>query len=529
MPSPSKRVNKPITPQQQEAIRRQARAELWKRSCIDFIAQAVWIEDKTQPTGISRFNLWPKQIEALQVLLVQIFVIILKARQLGLTWLVLAYALWKLLFNPGFLAIAISKRDDPDALELGLRMQFMLRYLPDWFILPKKGCPAWYTGLTWSCDAHEIRIHRPGGEDSRFLTLPASPDTAHSFTANLVILDEWALHPYDEEIWTGAFPTMNRPDFSGQVIGLSTGRRGTLFERMWNDAVQKANRFVAVFLNWRADPRRTEAWREQTKKDLPNTYKSQYPETPEDAFTVGEGAFFPQWDPEHHVITDPIWYPPEYCQLFRAYDAGFGSNACCKWYAVFPDGRAVAYREYYPRHVTDPEQAAEIKRLSIRPDGQPELIRQTFADPSCWNKQSSTGESTAAVFAKCGVPMSKADNDLSNGWRRLHQWLKPVDDGTGNTIPHLRFTYNCPNTIRTYPACEQSKTNPEDISLKSEHHPQDVDRYFVFSRPVPSKLLPFLSGGFSSRPPKDFDRERGRDRYEDLEDVADGIPGFYGI
>ncbi len=41
--------------------------------------------------------------------------------------------------------------------------------------------------------------------------------------------------------------------------------------------------------------------------------------------------------------------------------------------------------------------------------------------------------------------------------------------------------------------------------------------------------LPFLSGGFSSRPPKDFDGERGRDRYEDLEDVADGIPGFYGM
>lgn len=260
-----------------------------------FITYYVYIEDKTSPEGISLFSLWPKQERALYMLQKEQFLIALKARQLGLTWLVLVDTLFNMVRVKNYTAIAISKRDDPDAIELSLRMQLVLRHLPSWLIRPKSQSKDW-NGLTWSANDHEVYIYRPDGESSRFMTLPASPDTAHSFTANRVILDEWALHPFAADIWTGAFPTMNRAGFSGQVIGLSTGRRNTLFEEIWNKAKQGINRFKTIFLSWRADPRRTQEWYEQTKIDLPNTWRSQYPEREEDAFAVGEGAFFVEWD-----------------------------------------------------------------------------------------------------------------------------------------------------------------------------------------------------------------------------------------
>lgn len=478
------------------------------------------------------FHLWPMQVDALNAIASHNFVIVLKARQLGLTWLVLAYALHKILYHPGFLAIAISKRDDPDAIELGNRMQFMLRYLPPWLIQakPTRQNPLqpvpWFSGRTWSADAHEITIQHPTGEDARFLTLPASPDTAHSFTADLVINDEWALHPWAEEIWTGAFPTINRPDYSGQVIGLSTGRRGTLFDRLWDGATKGSNSFQPIFLPWWADPHRTPKWREQTTKNLPNTHLSQYPATPEEAFAAGEGAFFPEWSAETHVIKDTAWYPPSYCELHGAYDAGYGSRACFKWYAVFPSGEVVCYREYYPHAVTDPEQAKEIKAMSVDPNGRPEHLVSIRADPSCWNKQSGTGESTGEIFARHGLYMMKADNDLSNGWRRLHQWLKPVDTPEG-PLAWLRFTWNCANTIRTYPACMQKKSNPEDIDNGSEHHPQDVDRYFVMGRPAISESDSFLPGSApGSRYPKgrDFDTEDDDDK-----DPGEAGQGWFGM
>jgi hypothetical protein len=83
--------------------------------------------------------------------------------------------------------------------------------------------------------------------------------------------------------------------------------------------------------------------------------------------------------------------------------------------------------------------------------------------------------------------MAQATKSLENGWRRLHEWLEPYDGPDGKKTALLTFTGDCANTIRTYPSCEESESNPEDISKKSEHHPQDVDRYFVMSRPEPAK------------------------------------------
>jgi len=106
------------------------------------------------------------------------------------------------------------------------------------------------------------------------------------------------------------YPTVNRPD-GGQVIGISTADMGTLFEEIWNAAVAGENDFYPIFLPWHADPRRTREWYEQTKRNMPNTYRREYPATPEEAFTAGSGAFFPEWDHDVHVIDEPGWYPPK--------------------------------------------------------------------------------------------------------------------------------------------------------------------------------------------------------------------------
>ena len=485
--------------------------KIWEDE-VYYLTHYAYIEDKTNPAGISLFNLWPEQIRALRVIQTEQFVIAGKSRQIGITWLVLEDTLYNMMKRKGYTAIAISKRDDPDAIELSLRLQLTLRHLPPWLIQEKRQAKATgWTGLVWYANDHEVYIERPDGEPSRFLTLPASPDTAHSFTANRIILDEWALHPFAEEIWTGAFPTMNRTDFSGQVIGLSTGRRNTLFERIWNDASKGLNRFKKIFLNVWADPRRTPEWYEQTKRDLPNTWRSQYPQNEEDLFAVGEGAFFEEWDDSIHVFADH-WEPPKDWAIVAAYDPGFATHACFKWYAVTPDGRLKCFREYYPHRVTDREQAREIIRRSCYNDGQEqdvviryrdnsgqlveEVIHVTgtpfkfediVADTDAWVAERGSGESTAEVFAKYGLIMRQATKNLENGWRRLHEWLKPFEGPDGKLTAMLTFTRDCANTIRTYPACEQAKDNPEDISKDSEHHPQDVDRYMVMSRPIPAR------------------------------------------
>lgn len=489
-----KKVLAAMTPQATE-LKHKVKGELWRRNCLDFLQEAIKIEDRDVAGLAIPFVLWPAQTNVVSTFLTDRLIIILKARQLGLSWLALAYGVWRIIFNPGYSVIALSKRE-LDSKELVRRVEFILRYLPPWMIVERKDKPKGWKGLTWTSTALSITVEGPRQEPATFQSLTASKDSGRSFTANLVILDEWAFQPFAEDIYTAAYPAMNRPA-GGQVIGLSTGRRGTFFEKMWNAAVLKETTFIPIFLDWRSDPRRDQRWYEQTKTDLPTTYKAEYPEVPDDAFTVGEGAFFPEWDTDHHVVDTPGWYPPPEAQIHCAYDPGFSSRACFKWYAVFPGKPAeiIAYREYYPQRVTDQEQVKTILKMGVTPRGEPENIMSIRADPSAWNKQSGTGQSTAEIFADHGLMMLRGDKDLSNGWRRLHQYLQRRKDKDGNDLhPLLRFTRSCANTIRTYPSCEQSITNPEDVSSKCEHHPQDVDRYLVMGRPELSDQDLILAG-----------------------------------
>ena len=43
----------------------------------------------------------------------------------------------------------------------------------------------------------------------RIIGLPADPQTARGFTGD-VLLDEFAMHAFDREIWAAMFPTAHR-------------------------------------------------------------------------------------------------------------------------------------------------------------------------------------------------------------------------------------------------------------------------------------------------------------------------------
>jgi hypothetical protein len=45
------------------------------------------------------FGLWPAQARAMRTIHDNTLVVVLKARQIGMTWVALAYALWLMIFN----------------------------------------------------------------------------------------------------------------------------------------------------------------------------------------------------------------------------------------------------------------------------------------------------------------------------------------------------------------------------------------------------------------------------------------------
>lgn len=283
-------------------------AEKLRRRCKDdcrfFIENYVQIEDRDAPGLAVPFTLWPKQVEVLDLFLTRRLIIVLKARQLGLTWEALSYGAWRMVFTPGYAVNALS-RSELEAKELARRLTFIMRHLPWWIAVEEKDAGPDYIGTTWEATTMSVTIRhyyidgkrRKEYEPSTFTSLTSGPESGRSFTVNLVILDEWAFQQWAADIWAAAYPTINRPT-GGQVIGLSSGKRGTHFERTWDDAVNSQNDFVPVFLPWWADPRRDEAWYEATKRALPVTpdseknYHTEAPATPEEAFMYSGNNVF---------------------------------------------------------------------------------------------------------------------------------------------------------------------------------------------------------------------------------------------
>ena len=468
-----------------------ARSELkWRKlkskSCRYFIEKYVHIKDPDVDSTVTRFKLWPGQVEALDAIINNRLTVVLKARQLGLTWLALSYIVWMLLLNVGKTAVAVSRTEN-DAKKLVTRIELILRHMPTWLVseLTDKHI---YSRIKWESTATFITIYHQEGEVSTFESLTSSPNTGRSLTANIVLLDEWAFQQFADEIWSSAYPTINRPT-GGQVIGLSTAKRGTLFEEVWTNAIKGINRFKTVFLSWRTDPRRDDAWYEDTKLNMPTSYLQEYPSTPEEAFSAGEGAAFPEFSRTVHVCKP--FRIPEYWKRWRSNDPGYTDPFAWYWFAASEDGQVFMYREY-TRIPADPkvvysDQAREVDRLSVMVDEDGEEQKEQHAfivtGRDAFNKHPETGKSIEDYYIEGGLknflePPRNQKTDRIFRKAVLHEYLRPYkDENTGEMTAKLQIFSTCTRIIETLPSLENDPNDPEKVKECSIDHNYDAVGY----------------------------------------------------
>lgn len=78
----------------------------------------------------------------------------------------------------------------------------------------------------------QLEITLPGGV--RIIGLPANPQTARGFTGD-VLLDEFAMHAFDREIWGAMFPTLLRGDGELDVASTPKGKNNVFFDLLGNE------------------------------------------------------------------------------------------------------------------------------------------------------------------------------------------------------------------------------------------------------------------------------------------------------
>lgn len=315
--------------------------------CATFIDRYVIIDDAQDQGaggGMMPFHLWPAQRDLLADIGGERLLLILKARQLGISWLVCAYALWLCLYRPGRVVLAFSKGQD-EANELTRRMTVMYERLPADL---RRTLPALIKANTeeiaWS-------------NGSRVKSMPATPSAGRAFTASLAIMDEAAFMQWADRLYTAMKPTI---DGGGQLIVLSTANgRSNVFYDLCVRARQGMGRFAFRFLPWQARPGRDAAWYAATEADAIDAahMQQEYPATPDEAFEATDrDAFLPAialWDACRVDDLPPL---DRHTPCILAMDAGESSDTFAtgliSWHPSRVGILAVRYaRAYVPRGV----------------------------------------------------------------------------------------------------------------------------------------------------------------------------------
>jgi hypothetical protein len=245
------------------------------------------------------FTLWPAQAAALVTILNNPLIVILKARQLGFTWLVLCYELWLMLFRNAAECLIFSRRETEARYLLDERMKGVYEHLPEWL----------RNGLATDKDSASIFSLSNGSIARAFPT-----SAGDSYNATVALADEFDLVENQESLMTAVKPTI---DNGGQMILLSRSnkkRPESLFKRIYRQAKNGENAWVPIFVPWFAHPERDLKWYRDIRSDtLANTgylddLHEQYPATDVEALDTktADKRIPSEWLKRCYVESKPV-------------------------------------------------------------------------------------------------------------------------------------------------------------------------------------------------------------------------------
>lgn len=255
-------------------------------------------------------------------------------------------------------------------------------------------------------------------------------------------------------------------------------------------------------------------------------------------WSVIEGAFFPEWSNEKHVI--PPFAIPSHWLRFRSMDWGSASPFSVGWWAVvsddyqigdsciirqhssqnadfgevgtnegsgmethlrassdsrrvgngghlskiLPRGSLVRYREWYGASAPNVglKMPAEDVARGILHKERGDTVSYGVLDPAAF--ASDGGPSIGERMRRSGVLFRAADNKrvaqrgALGGWDQVRSRLIGQDGR-----PTMYFFSTCTEAIRTLPALQHDTDKPEDVDTDSEDHAPDEIRYACMSRP----------------------------------------------
>lgn len=413
-------------------------------SCLQnvphFIKKYCWIQNPQR--GRLLFNLFPFQdkITYLFQNTKNKYLIVNKSRQLGVSTLVAAYALWLMLFHKDKNVLVIATKQDT-AKNMITKVQFMYENLPKWLKLP-------------AIENNKLSLKLSNG--SQIKAVSAAGDSGRSEAVSLLVIDEAAFIDEIDEIFPAAQQTLAT---GGQCIAISTPKGvGNWFHLTFTSAELGENSFVPIRLPWNVHPERNQTWRDEQDKILGKKNAAQ--ECDCDFSTSGDTVIYPEiisWyklnyvmDPvERRGITEDLWLWefPDYSRS----------------YLLVADVARGDDRDYSTFHVIDIEafrQVAEF-RSKIPTRDFAKIIQATATE---WNN-------ALIVVENSGIGWDVVSSLVESQYQNLYYSVK----NSGDLTPESYITkYDNNQTVPGF--VNSTKTRPLIVSkLKEALH----DKSFI--------------------------------------------------
>lgn len=201
--------------------------------------------------GIQLFKPYEYQKRMVQAFDSYRFVVNLLPRQMGKTTILAGYILHYAIFNPAK-AIGVLANKAATAREILSRIQRMYENLPFWL---QPGVKEWNKSTMILSN------------DSSIVSAATSSSSVRGLSLNFIYLDEFAHVQGQVEFWESTYPVISSGSDS-KVIITSTPKGLDLFYKIYNEAEQKINDFYPVKVHWSEHPKRDEAWKEQTLRNI---------------------------------------------------------------------------------------------------------------------------------------------------------------------------------------------------------------------------------------------------------------------
>ena len=249
-----------------------------KASFLYFLRKMVYIADRSPDgalAGVRKWEWWPIHDQICADLQNENRLCILKARQIGLSWILAALHLWSAMFQDNYLG-GVTSINERQSIGLLDKCRFIYDHLP------------WETKPTVKTSNNtEFRFSISNGA---IVAYPSTINAGRGDYFSRFTPDEAAFHPYAAENYESyAIATEY-----GQIIIVSSAGSDEAaqvlnpwFQQFWLAARDGENGFAARFYPYGVRPGRDDAWYERESRRLsgrPGAMQREFPRTPEEAF-----------------------------------------------------------------------------------------------------------------------------------------------------------------------------------------------------------------------------------------------------